>query len=65
MSYPDIIVGLSDGTLLVAEQYLGGRLVDRWLIHKAYNDEFKYIEEGEHIIVRRAYKTIESAAKIH
>jgi hypothetical protein len=28
--------------------------VDRWLVHSEYNDEFKYLEEDERIIVRRA-----------
>jgi hypothetical protein len=29
-------------------------MVDRWLIHNKYNDEFEYIQEGEQIVVRRA-----------
>ena len=35
--------------------------MDRWLVHNEYNDEFKYLEEGERIIVRRA--TIQTAPK--
>jgi len=40
--------------VLVCEREVAGRTVDRWLVHCEYNDEFKYLEEGERIVARRA-----------
>jgi hypothetical protein len=54
MDYLDVIVGLKDGWLLIGERHVAGRLADRWLLHGEYNDTFKYLAEGERIIVRRA-----------
>jgi len=49
-----LVVALTDGRILICEQRVNGQTMDRWLIHNKYNDEFKYLEAGEEIIVRRA-----------
>ena len=54
LNYMDLVVGRKKGRVLVCEREVEGRIVDQWLIHDEYNDEFKYLEEGERIIVRRA-----------
>jgi len=59
LDYLDLLTGLKEGRVLVCDREVGGRTVDRWLVHNEYNDEFKYLEEGERIIVRRA--TIQAA----
>lgn len=53
LNYLDIVAGLKDGQILVCEQWQRGAVIDRWLIHRDYNDEFKYMEEGEELRVRR------------
>ena len=54
LSYLDLLIGLKEGRVLVCEREVEGRTQDRWLIHSEYNDEFKYLQEGERIIIRRA-----------
>ena len=54
LDYLNILTGLKDGRVLICEHEVKGRTVDRWLVHSEYNDEFKYLQEGERIIVRRA-----------
>lgn len=54
LDYLDLLTGLKEGHVLVCEREVKGRTVDMWLVHSEYNDEFKYLEEGERIIVRRA-----------
>lgn len=54
LDYLNLLTGLTEGRVLVCERAMEGRTVDRWLIHREYNDEFKYLEEGEQVIVRRA-----------
>jgi hypothetical protein len=54
LDYLDLVVALREGRVLVCERFVDGRVADRWLIHRDYNDEFKYMEEGEQIVVRRA-----------
>jgi hypothetical protein len=54
MTYLDLLTALKDGTVLVAELRRQGQLVERWLIHQKFNDEFKYVEPGEEIKVFRA-----------
>lgn len=39
---------------LVCEREVERTVIDRWLIHSEYNDEFKYVQPGERVIVRRA-----------
>ena len=54
VDYLNLIVGLKEGEILICEQEVEGRMVDRWLIHSRYNDEFEYLDEGERNIIRRA-----------
>ena len=54
LDYLNLLTGLKEGRVLVCEREVQGRTVDRWLVHSEYNDEFKYLGEGERIIVRRA-----------
>ena len=53
LDYLNLLAGLKEGRVLVCEREVKGRMVDRWLVHCEYNDEFKYLEEDERIIVRR------------
>ena len=54
LDYLDVLVGLKDGKVLICEQEVGGRTVDRWLAHADCNDELTYLHEGERVIIRRA-----------
>lgn len=54
LDYLDLLTGLAEGNVLVCERLQDGKLMDRWLIHRDYNNEFKYMEPGEQIIARRA-----------
>ena len=54
LNYLDLVKDLKEGRVLVCERQVDGLIVDRWLIHSEFNDEFKYLEEGERIIVHRA-----------
>jgi hypothetical protein len=53
MDYLDVVSGLKDGRILVCERWLDSRLVDRWLIHRDFHDEFKYMDEKEEVRVHR------------
>jgi hypothetical protein len=53
MDYLEVIAGLADGRILVCERSKLGAIVDRWLIHRDYNDEFKHLVFGEQIRVWR------------
>jgi hypothetical protein len=53
LNYLDIVAGLKNGQILVCEQWQRGALIDRWLVRRDYKDEFKYMEEGEELRVRR------------
>ncbi|HEX5053929.1 MAG TPA: hypothetical protein VFZ65_19275 [Planctomycetota bacterium] len=53
LSYLDIITGLADGTVLMCECVVDGLPRDRWLVHRDYVDEFRHMEAGEEIRVRR------------
>jgi hypothetical protein len=54
IDYLDLLTGLKEGRVLVCEREVKGRTVDIWLVHSEYNDELKYLEQGERIIARRA-----------
>jgi hypothetical protein len=54
MDYLDVVSGLKDGRILVCERWLAERLVDRWLIHRDFNDEYKHMDTGEEVRVYRA-----------
>ena len=55
MDYLDVIAGLADGRILVCERSKLGAIVDRWLIHRDYNNEFRHLAFGEQI---RAWRPI-------
>jgi hypothetical protein len=52
LSYLDVVSGLADGSVLVCEQWLHGELTDRWLVHRDFVDEFRYLQNGEEIRIR-------------
>lgn len=54
LDYLNLLTCLKEGRVLVCEREVEGRTVDRWLVHSEYNDEFRYLEQGERIILRRA-----------
>ena len=54
LDYADLVIALQEGRVLICELLKDGCVVNRWLIHRDFNDEFKYMEEGEQIVVRRA-----------
>lgn len=53
VDYLDVITGLADGTVLLCERWIGGALSDRWLVHRDYVDEFRFMESGDEIRIRR------------
>jgi hypothetical protein len=54
MNYLDVLSALKEGKVLVAERWQARRITDRWLVHCEYNDELKYMEQGEEIRIWRA-----------
>jgi hypothetical protein len=50
----NLLSGLCSGEVLICEREVSGKLADRWLVHKVYNDELEYLKPGERLIVRRA-----------
>ena len=52
--YLDLIKNLEEGRVLICEQHVAEHIADRWLIHSEFNDEFRCLELGERIVVRRA-----------
>ncbi|MCZ8185510.1 MAG: hypothetical protein O9308_03950 [Beijerinckiaceae bacterium] len=52
--YLNLLTSMKEGRVLICEREVDGQVVDRWLAHSEYNDEFGDFEEGERIIVRRA-----------
>jgi hypothetical protein len=54
LNYLDLLTGLKEGKVLVAELWKSGVLTDRWLFHSEFNRDFKYMQEGEEIRVWRA-----------
>ena len=57
MDYLDVLVGLSEGTVLLCERRIGGQLRQRQLIHRDYNHEFHYLAIDDEIVVRCASRT--------
>lgn len=49
-----LLAGLVSGDVLVCDLEADGKLVDRWLVHKNFNNEFAHLDPGERILVRRA-----------
>lgn len=60
MTYFDVIAGLNDGHVLVCELWNRGALLDRWLVHRDYVDEFGYMEDGDEIRIRKISKRLSS-----
>jgi hypothetical protein len=54
LDYLNVLTGLKEDRVLICEREVEGRTDDRWLIHSVYNNELKYLEEGERLIIRRA-----------
>jgi hypothetical protein len=54
MNYLDVLSALKEGKVLVAERWQARQIADRWLVHCEYNDELKYMQEGEEIRIWRA-----------
>lgn len=52
VSYLDMVTDISLGKILVCELWESGKLKDRYLIHCEYNDEFRYMQSNEKIVVR-------------
>jgi hypothetical protein len=50
----NILRGLCSGDVLICEQEVSGSVVDRWLVHKVFNDELQNLIPDERLIVRRA-----------
>jgi hypothetical protein len=53
LGYLDVLTGLADGSVLLCEEWVHGALRDRSLVHRDYVDEFRCMEEGEEIRIRR------------
>lgn len=53
LGYLDVLTGLADGSVLLCEEWVRGALRERSLVHRDYVDEFRYMEEGEEIRIRR------------
>ena len=53
LGYLDVLTGLADGSVLICEQWVHGELRERSLVHRDYVDEFRYMQEGEEIRIRR------------
>lgn len=51
-TYLDVLTGLADGTALLCELWRPEGLADRWIVHKDYVDEFRYMQDGDEIRVR-------------
>jgi hypothetical protein len=52
LSYLDLVSSLADGTVLLCELWKGGVLADRWLVHKDFVDESRYMQDGDEIRIR-------------
>lgn len=50
----NLLTGLRSGDVLICEQELSGSIVDRWLVHKIFNDELEHLVPNERLIFRRA-----------
>jgi hypothetical protein len=53
MNYLDVLSGVKEGKVLVCELLNNEVLKDRYLVHKDLVDEFKYMEPGDEIRVRK------------
>ena len=53
MTYLDVVSGIKEGKVLVCELHNNEVLKNRYLVHKDLVDEFKYMEPGDEIRVRK------------
>lgn len=53
MNYFDVVAGIPGGEILIAELWRNNQLDDRWLVHKDFVDEFRFLDKGEEIRIRR------------
>lgn len=53
MTPEEVFGGLADGCILICERWFNKRLQDRWLAHRDYLGDFRYMEQGEEIRVKR------------
>lgn len=60
LGYLDVLTGLADGSVLLCEKWVHCVLRERSLVHRDYVDEFRYMEKGEEIRIRRVQ--LQSAA---
>jgi hypothetical protein len=49
----DVLIGLTDGTVLLCERWYQGVLKDRSLVHRDFVDEFRFLEVDEEVRIRR------------
>jgi len=49
-----VLAGLKSGELLIATQYVGGKIKDRWIFHRKEEQDFQYMEPSESICVQKA-----------
>lgn len=56
LSYLELVSGLAGGTVLVCELWLRGELADRWLVHRDFVDECRFLQDGEEIRIRPVSK---------
>jgi hypothetical protein len=49
LDYLQILTALKAGLVLICESWRQDQLADRWLIHRDYNDELRYLGKGEEI----------------
>jgi hypothetical protein len=54
LDYLALISALAGGEVLLCALQANGQIVDRWLIHGQYNNEFQHLQMGEQVLVRRA-----------
>ena len=50
--YLDVLTGLSDGSVLICELWRPEGLADRWISHKDFVDEFRFMQQGDEVRVR-------------
>lgn len=49
-----LLEGLARGAVLICTRSMSDEVHDRWLTHVEFNDEFRFLEATEHLLVRRA-----------
>ena len=50
----EIPKALLAGAVLICERWVQGLVTDRWLVHRDFNDEFKYMDHNEELRIYRA-----------